>query len=67
MLREVDDGEGYMFMGRQVPASSRKEAIKLATADGPEGERSGTFLVIPSKEIKTITRATRTETVDEWD
>jgi hypothetical protein len=68
-LIEVDgekDHLSYVLITEQVAASSRREAIKLATANIEEAMKSGDFLVIPSAQVQTIKRTTRTETVDEF-
>lgn len=48
-------------------ASSRQEAIKrVARTPAADDSKPRTYLVMPAKEFKLLTRKTRVETVEEW-
>lgn len=66
---EVDaevSGMTYVLLTEQIKAPSRKEAVRRATEKVEQAMKGGTFLVIPADAIKTLTRTTRTETVDDF-
>lgn len=61
VLEATGEDGTWKLVKASVSAPSRKAAISAATPDG------GTFLVIPDKECKAITRRTKQLTVDEFE
>lgn len=63
VLAEMLDGDWELLTGEPVSAPTRKAAIVAATEK--REEKDGTFLVIPEKDYRPITRAR--ETVDRFE
>lgn len=65
MVRAADSS--WLVMGKEITATTRKDAIRQAVAKNNGETPSNQFMVMPARTITEHTRKTKTETVEEID